>query len=175
MGGIISTVLNKTLLNKSANVVFIGCESSGKSTIVYKFKLDENVTTIPTIGFNTETISFKNLSLNIIDLGGALRIRPLWRHHYDTCDIIVFVIDSSNPQKIEESKIELQKIISDEILKKKVLLILANKQDVDGALKAEEIEKKLDLGEGKWKLFGCSAMTGEGLFDAFDWLITQSW
>ena len=49
---------------------------------MYKLKLGEIVTTIPTIGFNVETVEYKNISFTVWDVGGQDKIRPLWRHYF---------------------------------------------------------------------------------------------
>jgi small GTP-binding protein len=58
----------------------VGLDAAGKTTILYKLKLGEIVTTIPTIGFNVETVEYKNISFTVWDVGGQDKIRPLWRH-----------------------------------------------------------------------------------------------
>ena len=50
--------------------------------ILYKLKLNQSVTTIPTVGFNVETVTYKNVKFNVWDVGGQDKIRPLWRHYY---------------------------------------------------------------------------------------------
>lgn len=60
----------------------VGLDAAGKTTILYKLKLGEVVTTIPTIGFNVETVEYKNISFTVWDVGGQHKIRPLWRHYY---------------------------------------------------------------------------------------------
>ena len=60
----------------------VGLDAAGKTTILYKLKLGEIVTTIPTIGFNVETVDYKNISFTVWDVGGQDKIRPLWRHYY---------------------------------------------------------------------------------------------
>ena len=60
----------------------VGLDAAGKTTILYKLKLGEIVTTIPTIGFNVETVEYKNISFTVWDVGGQDKIRPLWRHYY---------------------------------------------------------------------------------------------
>lgn len=60
----------------------IGLDSAGKTTILYKLKLGQSVTTIPTVGFNVETVTYKNVKFNVWDVGGQDKIRPLWRHYY---------------------------------------------------------------------------------------------
>ena len=59
----------------------VGLDAAGKTTILYKLKLGEVVTTIPTIGFNVETVEYKNISFTVWDVGGQDKIRPLWRHY----------------------------------------------------------------------------------------------
>lgn len=52
------------------------------SAILYKLKLNQDVTTIPTVGFNVETVTYKNVKFNVWDVGGQDKIRPLWRHYF---------------------------------------------------------------------------------------------
>ncbi|WP_337970403.1 ADP-ribosylation factor-like protein, partial [Virgibacillus salexigens] len=63
-------------------ILMVGLDAAGKTTILYKLKLGEVVTTIPTIGFNVETVDYKNISFTVWDVGGQDKIRPLWRHYY---------------------------------------------------------------------------------------------
>ena len=49
---------------------------------MYKLKLNQDVTTIPTVGFNVETVMYKNVKFNVWDVGGQDKIRPLWRHYF---------------------------------------------------------------------------------------------
>jgi len=63
-------------------LLMVGLDAAGKTTILYKLKLGEVVITIPTIGFNVETVECKNISLTVWDVGGKDKIRPLWRHYY---------------------------------------------------------------------------------------------
>ena len=64
------------------NYIYLGLDAAGKTTILYKLKLGEIVTTIPTIGFNVETVEYKNISFTVWDVGGQDKIRPLWRHYF---------------------------------------------------------------------------------------------
>ena len=60
----------------------LGLDAAGKTTILYKLKLNQDVTTIPTVGFNVETVTYKNVKFNVWDVGGQDKIRPLWRHYF---------------------------------------------------------------------------------------------
>ena len=64
-------------------VLMLGLDMAGKTSLLYKWKLNEFVTAIPTIGFNVETIDMYDISFDIWDVGGQDKIRPLWRHYYE--------------------------------------------------------------------------------------------
>lgn len=61
-------------------IVMVGLDSAGKTTILYKMKLGELVQTLPTIGFNIESVEYKNIRFTVWDIGGQDRIRGLWRY-----------------------------------------------------------------------------------------------
>ena len=67
----------------------VGLDAAGKTTILYKLKLGEVVTTIPTIGFNVETVEYKNISFTVWDVGGQDKIRPLWRHYFQNTQVSI--------------------------------------------------------------------------------------
>ena len=103
------------------------------SAILYKLKLsNQDVTTIPTVGFNVESVTYKNVKFNVWDVGGQDKIRPLWRHYYSGTQGLIFVVDSSDTARVEEARSELHKIINDREMKDALLLVFANKQDVPG-------------------------------------------
>ena len=133
----------------------------------------ETVKTIPTIGFNVETLDYKGLSFTLWDVGGQDKIRVIWKHYYDKTDAIIFVIDSSDRDRIEDSAEELKKLLAEEELKNCVVLVLANKQDLNGALPPNEITEKMAMEQLKgvtWLVQGTSAINGQGIKEAFDWL-----
>lgn len=63
-------------------VVTLGLDQAGKTTILFKLKQNELIAAVPTIGFNVETVEYKNLRLTIWDVGGVPKLRPLWKHYY---------------------------------------------------------------------------------------------
>ena len=113
------------------------------TAILYKLKLDSDVTTIPTVGFNVETVTYKNTKFNVWDVGGQDKIRPLWRHYFSGTQGLIFVIDSSDVDRIEEAGKELETIIQNREMKDALLLVFANKQDVAGG----ESTKSNSIGE----------------------------
>jgi small GTP-binding protein len=93
------------------NVFLVGLDAAGKTTILYKLKLGEIVTTIPTIGFNVETVEYKNICFTVWDVGGQDKIRPLWRHYFQNTQGLIFVVDSNDRERITEAQDELQKMV----------------------------------------------------------------
>ena len=89
----------------------VGLDAAGKTTILYKLKLGEIVTTIPTIGFNVETIEYKNICFIVWDVGGQDKIRRLWRHYFHNTQGLIIVIDSNDRERIIEVQYELQKMV----------------------------------------------------------------
>lgn len=129
--------------------------------------------TIPTIGFNVEQVTYKNLKFQVWDLGGQTSIRPYWRCYYSNTDAIIYVVDSADKDRIGISKDELLYMLREEELAGAVLLVLANKQDIEGCLSVAEVHQALGLDALKnrtFQIFKTSATKGEGLDQAMDWL-----
>lgn len=82
MGGQFSKMMGKIFGSKEMRLLMLGLDAAGKTTILYKLKLGQDVTTIPTVGFNVETVTYKNVKFNVWDVGGQDKIRPLWRHYF---------------------------------------------------------------------------------------------
>lgn len=151
----------------------LGLDAAGKTTILYRLKLGQSVTTIPTVGFNVETVAYKNVKFNVWDVGGQDKIRPLWRHYYTGTQGLIFVVDCADRERIDEARRELHKIINDREMKEAIILIFANKQDLKGALTPEEIPDKLGLNrirDRNWYVQPCVASTGDGLMEGLTWL-----
>lgn len=82
MGGQLSKMMGRIFGSKEMRLLMLGLDAAGKTTILYKLKLGQDVTTIPTVGFNVETVTYKNVKFNVWDVGGQDKIRPLWRHYF---------------------------------------------------------------------------------------------
>lgn len=154
----------------------LGLDAAGKTTILYRLKLGQSVTTIPTVGFNVETVSYKNVKFNVWDVGGQDKIRPLWRHYYTGTQGLIFVVDCADKERIEEAKKELHKIIADREMKDAIILVFANKQDIKNAVSPEAIPELLDLNkidDRNWYVQPCVATTGDGLQEGLTWMSTN--
>ena len=173
MGIIISTLIDSFFPGTPCRILMIGSPNAGKTTILYRLKLGKVIAVTPTPGFNVETIKYKNISFTMWDLGGPLKIRPLWEHYYQGTHGIIYVVDSSDNYSIKESKELMESVLEDERLKDAALLVFANKQDIPGALNTSELTNKLELDKYRnrqWFIQSICALTGEGLVDGLEWM-----
>ncbi|KAK3296607.1 ADP-ribosylation factor family-domain-containing protein [Chaetomium fimeti] len=169
----ISSLFGKLFGSKEVRILMLGLDAAGKTTILYKLKLNQTMTTIPTVGFNVETFTYRNIKFNMWDVGGQDKIRPLWRHYYSGTQGLVFVVDSSDHNRIDEAKTELHRILNDLEMSDCLLLVFANKQDIKGAMDPQTITTKLELSKLKerpWFVQPAIATEGEGLTEGFGWL-----
>merc|ERR1711934_403776 len=173
MGLTFTKLFAKLGYKKEMRILMVGLDNAGKTTVLYKLKLGEVVTTIPTIGFNVETVEYKNISFTVWDVGGQTKIRPLWRHYFQNTQGLIFVEDSNDRDRIHETKDELHKMLNEDDLRDAVLLVFVNKQDLSNAMNAAEITDKLGLHALKqrhWYIQAAIATSGEGLYEGLDWL-----
>lgn len=173
MGLQIGKLMERLFGKQEMRILMVGLDAAGKTTILYKLKLGEVVTTIPTIGFNVETVDYKNISFTVWDVGGQDKIRPLWRHYYQNTQGLIFVVDSNDRDRVQAARQELHKMINEDELRDAVILVFANKQDLPNAMTAAEVTDKLGLHEMKtrnWYIQATCATTGDGLYEGLDWL-----
>ena len=158
---------------KQAYILILGLDASGKTTLLNRLKSNEGCVTIPTIGFNQETISYGRLTFSMFDIGGQTQFRRLWHHYFENCDAIVFVIDSNDIQRMSVAKDEAWSLLNHPMLKDIPFLFFANKQDLPQAMKKSQIIQKLDLlkiRQREWNICESCATEGFGIEDGFDWL-----
>ncbi|KAK7813842.1 hypothetical protein U0070_002492 [Myodes glareolus] len=188
MGLTVSALFSRIFGKKQMRILMVGLDAAGKTTILYKLKLGEIVTTIPTIGFNVETVEYKNICFTVWDVGGQDKIRPLWRHYFQNTQVewrrrgrdnpqrmvgLIFVVDSNDRERVQESADELQKMLQEDELRDAVLLVFANKQDMPNAMPVSELTDKLGLQHLRsrtWYVQATCATQGTGLYDGLDWL-----
>ena len=97
------------------------------------------------IGFNVETVEYKNIQLQVWDLGGQSSIRPYWRCYFADTSAIIYVVDATDHERLPTARAELYAILAEEELANCKLLVFANKQDLPNAMNAAEITDKLGL------------------------------
>eukprot|EP01125_Pyxidicula_operculata_P011421 TRINITY_DN3743_c0_g1_i1.p1 TRINITY_DN3743_c0_g1~~TRINITY_DN3743_c0_g1_i1.p1 ORF type:complete len:212 (+),score=32.41 TRINITY_DN3743_c0_g1_i1:74-637(+) len=175
MGNVLKLFMSDNFggLTDDARILMLGLDGAGKSTILYKLKLGEVRHTCPTIGFNVESIQYKNINFTVWDMAGQERIRKLWHHFFMNTRGLIYVIDSNDVSRIAQSKVELDKLLHEKELEGVPVLIFANKQDLPYAIDIMQLIDQLDLYEisgHPWHIQSCCGVSGGGLFQGLDWL-----
>jgi len=155
-------------------VLFLGLDNAGKTTILKNISGEDVLSVSPTLGFNIKTLVFDQYTLNIWDVGGQKTLRPYWRNYFESTDAVVWVVDSVDRLRIPDCKEELHNLLQEDRLAGASLLVFANKQDIQGSMTDEEIKEALDLPSIKshnWKIWPCSARTGENLTTGLNWIV----
>ncbi|XP_072978807.1 uncharacterized protein [Typha angustifolia] len=172
----------KHLFSKTEfHVLILGIDKAGKTTLLEKLKsFHSNLEglppdrIVPTVGLNIGRIEASNAKLVFWDLGGQIGLRTIWEKYYEEAHAIVYVIDAASPSTFEDSKSALERVLRHEDLHGAPLLILANKQDLPGAVSAEELARYLDLKKLNERLYmfeAVSAYDGMGITSSVDWLV----
>lgn len=151
-----------------------GLDNAGKTTIIRRLNGEDIDSVAPTLGFKITTFSYEPYTLNIWDVGGQRSLRSYWKNYFESTDGLVWVVDCADAQKLETCANELHELLKEERLAGASLLVLANKQDLAGALKSDQIEKALNLSKIKthnWALYPVSAVADDGVKEPFEWLV----
>ncbi|XP_067897551.1 ADP-ribosylation factor-like protein 14 [Heterodontus francisci] len=171
-------LISKQFKTKQARILMLGLDAAGKSTLLYKLKFsDTEFLTVSTIGFNVEMLErSENIVLTVWDVGGQYKMREFWPYYFQDTDGLVFVVDSADKRRMEDSKKEFERMLKHECLKGIPVVVMANKQDINDALSAEEITKRFHMkrccSDRDWYVQPCCAKTGEGLSAAIKIIIS---
>ncbi|XP_071488280.1 ADP-ribosylation factor-like protein 3 [Diadema setosum] len=166
--------LRKTSSRKTnVRVLLLGLDNAGKTTIAMCLSSEEVTDVRSTLGFNVKTISAAGIDINLWDVGGQRKIRSYWSNYFQNTEMIIYVIDSSDTKRFEETGEELAHLLEEEQLRGVPLLVFANKQDLVGAAPACEIAEGLNLHtirDRVWQIQACSAITSEGIQPGLKWI-----
>jgi ADP-ribosylation factor protein 1 len=151
----------------------LGLDGAGKTTILYNLKMGEVVMTVPTVGFNVETVEYRGVTFQVWDVGGQDKIRRLWRHYYTGTHGVIFVVDAADRHRIATAREELEAVLGADEMRGAAVLVYANKQDLPGAMPTSEMADKLGLHamrDREWYIQATCATTGDGLYEGLNWL-----
>uniref|UniRef100_A0A9J2PU74 ADP-ribosylation factor-like protein 6 n=1 Tax=Ascaris lumbricoides TaxID=6252 RepID=A0A9J2PU74_ASCLU len=178
---------------KQVNILVIGLDNSGKTTILNQLKPPEAQTTqdpeenpqldftneihlqvVPTVGYNVDKFTSSNMSFSAYDMSGQGKYRNLWETYYKEVDGVIFVVDSSDRLRIAVARDELWLLLDHkEMATRKIpLLVFANKMDEKGSLNASEVSQCLGLDlirSRNWHICASCALTGQGLVSGMEW------
>mmetsp|Transcript_6581 Transcript_6581/g.19939 ORF Transcript_6581/g.19939 Transcript_6581/m.19939 type:complete len:190 (+) Transcript_6581:269-838(+) len=170
----------KTSSNQKS-LLMLGLDGSGSTTILYRLVLNKCIDTIPTLGFNQESLSYEGLEYDVWDIGGLDKVRPLWRQYSREADGFIFVVDAADKSRAPKAAEELRKFFGEGgkksfVIPENPLLVFANKQDLPEAMPEEEIEQVLDLPNlpvHSYKVVACCGKTGENLREGLTWITDE--
>ena len=179
-------------------MILLGLDNAGKTTFHEQVKSlfrpdapEPKLRTVPTVGQNVSTITLPDMYLKLWDVGGQLSLRNLWQSYYASCHAIVFIIDSTDigdgnlengGGRLDECRLVLEDVLQHSDTEGVPLLILANKQDREDCVETirikEGLVKKVMEGEKgasirDSRVLSMSALTGEGVKEAIEWVRTR--
>jgi ADP-ribosylation factor-like protein 2 len=175
--GLLSILRKIKEREREMRVLFLGLDNAGKTTVVRKLQGEDTEQIAPTLGFSIVSLELGPHTLHVWDVGGQRSLRSYWRNYFEENDAVVWVVDSADTRRLDDCAAELHSLLKEEKLQGATLLILANKQDLPGALSAKEIAERLGLDDGAvgrdrhWKVLASSATTGENLLEGMEWLV----
>lgn len=202
MGNLFRALLN-TFYSRKLEVVLVGLENSGKTTLLQVLSGGEPVQTAPTIGLNVRIVRKGGVQMKCWDLGGQSQYRSEWGRYTKGCNVIVFVVDSNAIHLLPDAKSELHRLLEDRELARTAILIVANKIDLDPHVSETDLVKGkqfqnqnfiiwrsfiiyrlflfifLDLNldyiaDNPWLIISCSALKTTNVNEVLEWLIKQS-
>ncbi|CCD25118.1 Arf family GTPase ARL3 NDAI_0E03010 [Naumovozyma dairenensis CBS 421] len=168
------------------SILILGLDNAGKTTFLETCKKEYNMTSkdlnkiTPTVGQNVATIPVDNNKrlLKFWDVGGQETLRAMWSEYYSQCHGIIFVVDSCNSLRLDECSETLRSIVMDEDIESVPILMLANKQDKPERMEVQDIKEIFNkiaehLSARDSRVLPVSALTGEGVKDAIDWMVIR--
>mmetsp|Transcript_9382 Transcript_9382/g.16924 ORF Transcript_9382/g.16924 Transcript_9382/m.16924 type:complete len:181 (-) Transcript_9382:2983-3525(-) len=173
MGNLFSSLIASLFGAKEARILMLGLDNAGKTSILYRLKDGAHIKTVPTIGFNVETLEFNNITMQVWDLGGQASIRPYWRSYFQRQEAVIFVVDSTDRDRVNIAQSELSALLEEEELADAVVCIFANKQDLPEAMQVSEVAEQMGvnrLQDRTWTIVGTSALKGSGLEEGLTWI-----
>ncbi|XP_057186605.1 ADP-ribosylation factor-like protein 13B isoform X4 [Triplophysa rosa] len=170
---------------RKVTLVMVGLDNAGKTATVRGIQGECPLDVAPTVGFSKVDLKQGKFEVTIFDLGGGKRIRGIWKNYYSESYGVVFVVDSSDVQRIQETRDTMAEVLRHPRIAGKPVLVLANKQDRDGALAEADIIESLSLeklvNENKClcQIEPCSAVLGYGkkvdksIKNGLNWLLNN--
>eukprot|EP00439_Symbiodinium_sp_Y106_P022996 s4921_g2.t2 len=177
---------------RDRKIVMVGLDAAGKTTVLYKLKLNELLMTIPTIGFNVETVEFRNTSVqtSVLPLlftslprgisdsqSGTLEARTRFAGFGDIISLVLMGPSSSWTARtaiVSRTHVRRDPLETVEAVHRcAVEALLAPLADLPDALPPDEVAEKLGLSElrgRQWFVQPTSATKGVGIWEGLDWL-----
>jgi len=172
------------LLNLEAKMLFLGLDNAGKTTLLGALSQDRIKSCLPTLQPNIQEMTLGGLTFRTFDMGGHKCARSLWKDYLVDVDIVVFIVDASDRERLQEAKEELDHLLAMEKINDIPFLVLGNKIDRRDALSEQDLREALGLHftrslkdggklgehERPLEVFMCSIANRRGYAEGFRWV-----
>ncbi|CAL1713187.1 unnamed protein product [Somion occarium] len=170
--------LSGLFFSKTAEITIVGLQASGKTSLVNVIgtgQWSEDV--VPTVAFHFRKVRKGNVTMKIWDLAGQPRYRSIWERYCNGVDAVVFVVDSADKERFETVRFEVHQLLAQPNLKGVPLLVLGNKNDIEGHATVNELIKALQLDKitnRPVSCYSCSMKSQHNLDIVLQWLAGRS-
>ncbi|XP_015788752.1 ADP-ribosylation factor-like protein 13B [Tetranychus urticae] len=131
---------------ETIRLMTFGLDGAGKTSFVKYILKDSSSDIVPTIGFSSVDLkNFQKFNVQVYDTGGGKNIRDIWINYFPFIHGLVLVIDSADTKRIDQVKEILESVVSNRRIQGKPLLVLINKQDVEGAMDENALVTAINL------------------------------
>ncbi|XP_078699061.1 uncharacterized protein LOC144926304 [Branchiostoma floridae x Branchiostoma belcheri] len=138
MGGCLSGLLSKEE-RRSVTLLTVGLDNAGKTSTIKVVRGENPEGVAATVGFSSQEFKIGRYDITTLDLGGGKNIRGIWPRYYAEAHGSVFVVDASDRDRFDEARTVLEDFLGDPRISGKPVLVLANKQDVEGAADENDV------------------------------------
>jgi len=169
--------LRSLFFKTEMELTLVGLQNSGKTTLVNVIasgQFSEDM--IPTVGFNMRKVTKGNVTMKLWDIGGQPRFRSMWERYCRGVNAIVFVVDAADFEKLDAARTELKNLLEKQQLANIPVLVLGNKNDIEGALTVDQLIDILNLktiANREVSCYSISAKNQVNIDITLQWLIKQ--
>ncbi|KAJ3376127.1 ADP-ribosylation factor protein 3 [Allomyces arbusculus] len=172
MQGLLDLLRRLRRADREVRLLLLGLDHAGKTTLLKRVNGEDYTDVTPTTGFNVKAVQANGVKLHVWDIGGQAAIRPYWRNYFENTDVLIFVVDATDKDRLDEAGVEFNQLLAEPKLAKVPVLVFANKQDVPEALPADAVATALGLNtlrDRAWQIQACSAVAGTGVQEGMEW------
>ena len=156
-----------------------GLDNAGKTAILAAMGGEVDPNTTPTVGFSPTHFQTDKHDICIFDLGGGKNFRGIWSHYYHDCHGYIYVVDSADASRAEESAAAFAEFAENKHVRSKPILIFANKKDLPSSkspLVIEQevlaVEKRIGQGQPFKVVHSCAVKEDPAVESGVEWILS---